>query len=293
MMTLNDFNLSRAQKNEVASAITRNAIPHAIIVSSGDFQSRINFALFLSAAGLCNSGESVPCGECKNCKKIFAGIHPDVQLFEREKDKKEFSVKIIRDYIKPEAYVKPNEGEGRIFIIKDAETMNISAQNALLKILEEPPTGVRFILCCDNAVSMLETIRSRATVYSLISDNQPDEKESESLALAVELSLALIGSNEYDFLSKTVVFEKDKELFKKVVSKMQLLFRDALAVKNNSSILTEERDCAYKLASSLSVSGLMELIGKCNLIVDSVGKNANFNLIITRFSSVFRQITRR
>lgn len=292
MKNITEFNLSNNLKNEIVSAVKNKRLPHAVIISSGDYQSRLDFARYLSAASLCDS-DSSPCGECKNCKKVFSEIHPDVQFFEREKDKKEFSVKIVRDFIKPEAFVKPNEADGRVFIIKDAETMNASAQNAFLKILEEPPKGVRFIICCDNALSLLETIRSRATVYSLNYENTFSESDEKSRSLAVELALLLINSNEYEFLSKSCVFDKDKELFLNVVEKMQVLFRDALVVKNGSEVLSDENDCVYKLASFLSVSGLMEIISKCNELADSVNKNANMNLTITRFSSSLRQITRR
>ncbi|MBQ8782926.1 MAG: hypothetical protein IJZ57_04055 [Clostridia bacterium] len=292
MKKLTDFNLTDALRSEIESAVKNRRIPHAIIILAGDFQSRIDLATYLSAASLCIDEHSFPCGECRVCKKIFSGIHPDVQYYEREKDKKEFSVKIVRESIKPDAFVKPNEADGRVFIIKDAETMNPSAQNAFLKILEEPPKGVRFILCCDNSASMLETIRSRATVYSLLKDNESDEDDEKSLKLAVELANALTSTNEYEFMSKTGVFEKDKELLKKVISKMQVLCRDALAVKNSSIILSGEKDCAYKLASSLSVKNLINLIGKLNELSDSINKNANLNLLITRFSSVLRQATR-
>lgn len=292
MKRLSEFNLTDALRSEIEASVSHHRIPHALIISAGDYQSRIELAAYISAACLCTEEGRKPCSECKSCKKIFSGIHPDVQLFEREKDKKEFSVKIVRDYIKPEAFIKPNEADGRIFIIKDAETMNASAQNAFLKILEEPPKGVRFILCCDNATSMLETIRSRATVYSLLSENLSDETDEHILSLAVELAELLVSSNEYAFLAKSMVFSKDKELFKKVLEKMQILFRDALAVKNGADIISGEKDCAFKLASSLSVTNIMNLISKADVLAESINKNANLNLLLTRFSSVLRQATR-
>ncbi len=292
MKRLSDFNLTDTLRCEIESAVYNRRIPHAVIIASGDYQSRIDLATYISASCLCTAEADAPCGDCRSCRKIFSDIHPDVQFFEREKDKKEFSVKIVRDSIKPEAFIKPNEADGRIFIIKDAETMNVSAQNAFLKILEEPPKGVRFILCCDNAASMLETIRSRATVYSLITENQSDENDEQVQSLAVEFTNLLIGSNEYEFMSKSMIFDKDKELFKKVLDKMQILFRDALAVKNGAQMISGDKDCAYKLASSLSTNNLLNLIGKVNELADSINKNANLNLLLTRFSSVLRQATR-
>lgn len=294
MKNLSDFNFNFNETllAEIEHAVKMKKIPHAILISGADYETRVAFAQYLSAASLCCDDRS-PCGNCKDCRKIFSEIHPDVQFFQREKDKKEFSVRIVREKIKPEAYVKPNEAKGRIFVINDAETMNASAQNALLKILEEPPRGVKFILCCDVAASMLETIRSRSTLYSLSGRETVDNEDDRGIqAISVELANALISTNEYDFMSRTAVFEKDKEALIKVVEKMQVLFRDALAVKNNSQIISGERDCIYKLASSLSTLSLLNLIKKCDEIVESINKNANLNLLITRFTSSFRQITR-
>lgn len=292
MKRLSEFNLTDTQRSEIEASVSNRRIPHALIIAAGDYQSRLELANYISAACLCASDSNAPCFECKSCKKIFSEIHPDVQLFEREKDKKEFSVKIVRDNIKSEAFIKPNEADGRVFVIKDAETMNTSAQNAFLKILEEPPKGVRFILCCDNAASMLETIRSRATVYSLLSENKSDEKDEHIWSLAVELAELLVSSNEYAFMSKSMVFSKDKEMLNSVLGKMQILFRDALAVKNGADIISGEKDCAFKLASSLSVNNILNLIGKTNELSELINKNANLNLLLTRFSSVLRQSTR-
>ncbi len=293
MKNINCFNLNESLRSEVEFAVSTRRLPHAILISSGDYQSRVDFALYLSASYLCENESNVrPCGECKNCRKIFDYIHPDVKLFEREKDKKEFSVKIIRDFIKPDAYIKPNEANGKVFIIKDAETMNVSAQNALLKIFEEPPKGVIFILCSDSSTALLETIRSRATVYSLQSDLKKSEDEIKAEELSVDFAVSLLSVNEFEFLSKTSLFEKDKQLFCSVIGKMQILFRDALAVKNGSSSLSTDNDVSIRLASGLGTRNLINLINICNEFNDSINKNANLNLLLTRFSSVLRQAAR-
>ncbi len=291
MNRLDDFKINDRLKKEISYAIADRRLPHAMIISGGDSDSRLNFALFLSAAYLCNN-EQIPCGVCKTCNKIFNRNHPDVQIFEREKDKKEFSVKIIRDYIKSNAYIKPNEADGKVFIIKDAESMNVSAQNAFLKIFEEPPANVKFILCCDSAVSLLETIRSRATSYSLINAEDNSELYESARNLAENLTLSLMSANEYDFISKTGFFEKDKELFKTTLEIIQMIFRDALAIKNHANILSDNDEIANRLASSFGTLNIIHLIDKTNNISESINKNANFNLLLTRFSSVLRQASR-
>lgn len=291
MKRLEDFSLTPALRDEINSVIINRRLPHAVVIASGDYMSRIEFALFLSAAYLC-SEDNAPCGECKNCKKIANSIHPDVQLFEREKDKKEFSVKIIRDFIKNDAFIKPNEADGKVFIIKDAESMNINAQNAMLKIFEEPPVGVKFILCCDSVTSLLETIRSRATAYSLLSEPEITADDERAVELAVKLALSLLSFNEYEFMSETGIFEKDKDIFKAVLGNIQILFRDALAVKNDVVPLSGNMECSLKLASAFGTEKLIRLISSCDELSEAINKNANLNLLLTRFSSVLRQAAR-
>lgn len=292
-MTVNDFGLSQKAKAELSSHIAAGRLPHAIIAYSPDADSAYEFALFLASAALCTADGDKPCGVCRNCKKIMHRSHPDVLTFEREKDKKEFSVKIVRDNIIPSAYIKPNEADGKIFIIKDAQTMNSGAQNAFLKILEEPPKDVKFILCSDVPASMLETIRSRATGYFLSGEKKiSDEKEQKAHDLAKSLAVSILSSAEYDFMSQTGVFEKDKELLSLTLQKMQVIFRDAVAYKNNAPFIGDETEAAARLASSLALPNLLNLIDKTNELSALIQKNANLNLLITRFCSVMRQTAR-
>lgn len=292
-MVLDDFNLSNNFKAEISALIESHKLPHAIIIYSLDAEAAYSFALFLARAVLCTSDDEIPCGLCKNCQKIIRRSHPDVLTFEREKDKKEFSVKIVRDSIIPSAYIKPNEADGKVFIIKDAQTMNSGAQNAFLKILEEPPKDVKFIICSDVPASMLETIRSRATAYFLGGENKTlDEKEQKAREIAKSLAISLMSSTEYDFMSQTGVFEKDKELLDLTLKELQVIFRDAVAYKNNAAPIEEKNDAAITLASAVGLSNLLNLIKQTNELSVLISKNANLNLLITRFCSVLRQAAR-
>lgn len=289
-MTINDFDISNKLRNELVSVISSRKLPHAVIIEKGNIDSRLSFAFFLAAASLCESDNTVPCGECRNCVKTFGRFHPDITVYEREKDRKEFSVKIVRDVIKPSVFVKPGEASGRVCIIKDAETMNISAQNSFLKILEEPPQNVMFILCCDVASAMLETIRSRATVYSLGGDSEDDEQVQKAKKIAGELVNCLMLPTEYEFMSKTGVFEKDRALLTEVLGQMQILFRNAVLIKNNASADADE--ISLKAASFFGITNLLNLIEKTNELNDFANKNANLNLLLTRFCSCLRQAAR-
>ena len=124
----------------------------------------------LAQAILCSAPHGgAPCGLCDNCRKAEKGVHPDIITVTRRTDekgaaKREIYVEQIRDLI-ADAAILPNEAERKVYIIRDAGTMNAAAQNALLKILEEPPYFVTFILVADNAGSLLETVRSRCVTH--------------------------------------------------------------------------------------------------------------------------------
>lgn len=99
-------------------------------------------------------------------RKIRDDLTPDVITLSVPKDKKSIGVDDVRA-VKEEAYLSPNELDFKAFVINDASLMTAQAQNALLKLLEEPPDNVYFFLVCENAASLLPTVRSRAPVIRM------------------------------------------------------------------------------------------------------------------------------
>ena len=140
-----------------------NKTVHAyLIVSSGTVAAH-EYSIALAKAFMCTagSGGNEPCLECEACRKINAGTHPDVYILGNNK----VSVDDIRD-MRMQAYISSNESDKKIFIIENADKLNIQSQNALLKLLEEPPKGVIFILSAPSKSSVLPTVLSRVCVLS-------------------------------------------------------------------------------------------------------------------------------
>lgn len=152
-------------KSAVCNAISARRIPHAIMIEGDVGLGRHTLARYIAKAAVCEGGER-PCGECRGCRSSDNGTHPDISLIAPEDGKKQISVEQIRS-LRAEAFVKAHSAECRVFIIDGAERMNANAQNALLKVLEEPPGGVMFILITLSRTILLETIVSRCTVLSL------------------------------------------------------------------------------------------------------------------------------
>ena len=163
---------------------------HAYIVASEDETVRNETALTLARSFLCEKGGREVCGVCALCRQTLAGTHPDLVIIERKADdkgkrKRELTIEQIRQ-MAADAYARPQVAERKVYVIRDAHLLNTAAQNAALKILEEPPAFDIFILCAESEETLLATIRSRCVVVRAGGEKTvaPDEAADEYLRLA-------------------------------------------------------------------------------------------------------------
>jgi DNA polymerase-3 subunit delta' len=153
----------------IARAAARGTLPPSMLFAGprgvGKYQTATALAQALNclapAAGSA-SFELDACGVCASCQRIARRVHPDVIVVEPGESG---SIKIdqVRDVIDRAAF-RPFEGRKRVVIVDDADAMLHPAQNALLKILEEPPSGTVFILVSAIPDSLLPTVRSRCSL---------------------------------------------------------------------------------------------------------------------------------
>ena len=160
-------------KKAIEQAILQNRLPHAIIIEGESGSGKTVLSRFLAAALLCEQAEN-PCGACRACTLTKAGTHPDLFITELEDKKKNISVEQIRN-MRNEAYIRPQLSDRKVFIIEEADTMNPQSQNAILKVLEEPPGDTVFILNVRSRAALLPTIISRCVTYTLY---DPDINEA-------------------------------------------------------------------------------------------------------------------
>lgn len=172
-------------------------LSHAYIISAASASAAQRTARRIAAAAVCTGAGERPCGVCRACRKAMGDIHPDILHIRRLTDSKgnprrEIGVDQIRQ-MASDAYVLPNEAERKVYIVEDADSMNIPAQNAALKLLEEPPAGAIFLLCVQNAMQLLPTVRSRCVE---ISDNgESDEADETTAKLAAEFVALVAGGD--------------------------------------------------------------------------------------------------
>lgn len=181
-------------------------LSHAYLITGGSRDSRAAFAKRLTAAYLCE-GEPVPCGSCRPCKKVAGNIHPDVSWVTLPADKREITADQARA-LRTDAYIRPNEGKRKVYVIDPADSMNPVAQNALLKVLEEGPAYVAFLLLAEQPGRMLETIRSRCETLALPPEETPPDPAL--LERAEELARLLMTAGELETAEYFVALEQEK-----------------------------------------------------------------------------------
>ena len=153
-------------KNVLTVSKNENRVGHAYIFEGPQGVGRQTMAKEFGKLLLCeNPGQGEPCGVCKSCSMCETGNHPDLQvitnqLYDASKKSTDVLVDTVRS-MKKDIFIKPFASERKIYIVPNADTMNVYAQNSLLKVLEEPPEYCTIILLAENANMFLPTILSR------------------------------------------------------------------------------------------------------------------------------------
>lgn len=143
-------------------AMDGNRLPHALLFHGPVGVGKASCAGILAQALNCSvSGFKDACGTCVSCRKVARGLHPDVIWVTPEGKGGQIKVERIRKEIIDKVGFRPYEGRRRVVMIDDAHRLNASAQNSLLKTLEEPPPSSLIVLVTPAPESLLPTVRSR------------------------------------------------------------------------------------------------------------------------------------
>lgn len=272
-------------KMKLSSAIDSGTLSHAVLLTGGTEKERKDLSLLIAQALLCENNEK-PCLKCTSCNKIKSGMHPDITIISGEAGKlKSIKIDTIRA-IRNQAYIVPNEAQFQIFIILEAAGMGEEAQNALLKILEEPPATARFILASRSRDDFRQTILSRVTPFAISEDSGQAAGEKinpKAASAANEILTALSAKNEYKLIVSTGALEKDKKAFKSALEKMLITLRNAIIIKFKD-IQTDDNGIDNTLSAVFSAKELLNMQEAIKELLADADKNANDNLLITRLS---------
>ncbi len=211
-MKLSQLAGNEALKRLLAAEEAGRGLSHAYLIAGPAGSGKKTLARLLAAALLCEgqapsqpagrgdfTGEK-PCLVCHHCRKVMRDIHPD--LIRTGDDGRDITVAQARA-LRTDAYIRPNEGARKIYLIENAQTMNSSAQNALLKLLEEGPPYAAFLLLTDHVAALLPTVRSRCQVLTLSPVTRAEAEEylrarfpdrpADELARAASTSEGFLG----------------------------------------------------------------------------------------------------
>ena len=154
--------------------------PHALLLTGPAGSGKRTAAQYAAAMLLCRKEGLPPCGDCPSCRKLTSGNHPDFAVLLPEGKSKTIGVDKVRE-IKAAAYISPHEAPRKVFFIPEAQRLRPEAQNALLKIIEEPPEAAYFIFTAPGPGSLLETVCSRLTICSMGALNEAQRFEALGL----------------------------------------------------------------------------------------------------------------
>lgn len=244
-------------------------------------------ARLFAQALVCDDEKYAPCCQCRSCIEAKAGTNPDIIFLKKEKDKATIGVEPIRAML-TDAQNKPFYARRKVYIIEEGDIVTPQAQNAFLKMFEEPPEYLVFIIVCEHGESLLETIRSRAVKVSFpcvsddvvrryIEEKYPEEPRLEFLVkycagipyaadeiIAREdfelmrdevLSLVpkLLSKNKIHAFAAADYFDKNKEDAAEAYDMILMYLRDAMVTAMGSPenvVNSDKRDKINILASS-------------------------------------------
>ena len=260
-----------------ADGLRRGRGAHAFVLEGPAGSGKHTAARLIAAASLCENRDDpsspLPCGRCLSCRKILSGRSVDVLTVSRG-ERATLGVEPIRE-VRDSLWVTPNDGDRKFYLIEDAHLMTPQAQNALLLSLEEPPDYVMFLLLCEDASLLLETVRSRAPVLSMerfspafteewltAHAKNPDRDRivraahlaGGSLGLAKkladggdaalsrydaaeELAGLLLSGRKSDAAVFTLTLPKDRAALRQILTLTRLALRDVIADRRGGELL--------------------------------------------------------
>lgn len=307
-MKLSDFVGNQAVKRRIDDMVRDGRLPHALIIEGAPGSGRRTLAGIIARIAAC-TGEHKPCGDCAACRSEQS---PDITTVVPQKSG--ITVDQIRA-VRSEAYIVPNQSAKRVFIIPDAQLMNPQAQNALLKVLEEPPQTVMFILTCEYTRQLLATVVSRSAVLTL---SVPDKEAAERYICsaypqysaedvraactggtigdalnvlsgaagyldAAEKAAELLMQSELSLHKFMHAYEKDRPTQKGISEEMLRLFHDALVIRSGASRTCAGRDISEKISRCFTSEQLMRLCGVCERAVSDCEANMSGAVLVTVF----------
>ncbi len=295
-------------------AVATKKISHAYLFAGSSGSGKKMLANLFAQTLQCEADGIEPCGVCQSCKAFVSHNHPDIVYVRTTK--KTLGVDDVREQILKDVKFKQYQYRYKIYIVEQADTMTVQAQNALLKTLEEPPAFAVFLLLAENTAAFLPTVLSRVVTLqirplseNLIAQYLIKEKQLSDTAAAeyaayaqgsIGNALALLEdetfvhmredildkltSMERKSLAEVLLYAKDLEQYKddtRFLDMIQLWYRDLLVatrLQDDKFLIQKTQKQALFAHTKTTVAELARKAAAVQQAKMNLARNANFRL---------------
>lgn len=315
-------------KEALSRAFEGGRFSHALLLQGEAGVGKRTLAMLLAQALVCRDKAHAPCGVCPSCVRAKAGSHPDIRVVEGSGATRSLSVEQVKE-ITLDAYRAPEEADVSVYVLLLGSRPLEPAQNKLLKLIEEPPAHSVFLLVCPSAERLLPTIRSRVQSFLLLPPSEEEAasyvaarkdvplqraqelaalcggnigrmleelaggEEAQAFAIAQAMAQGLLESGEHALLLAAAPLQKDRALFREVLSRLGALFRDGVVLRaGGTHTLGGAPELADKLGD-LPMKSLIQLPALVEEYRQKLERNANQSLLATDFCVRLREAVGR
>lgn len=265
-------------KKYLQRSIKSNSIAHAYLFNGPRDVGKVQIANLFIMSLICKSKFNKPCNECTSCKQFKKNIYPDVLVIDKEESKQNISIDQIRE-LQQKLSLKSFLTEYKIAIIKNSDTMNEQASNALLKTLEEPTKKTILILLTENKNNLPDTILSRCQIlnFNLVPIFQIENWLIAQGVSKRESKIIAHSSNGRPNLAKLLV--NDKSYFENQKDAIKFLLELMKNKKINDKFLLIEKNIPKKNEEKQKL--LMFTLNQWEYFVRDIvlAKSSNLNAI--------------
>lgn len=296
--------------------ISRDRLAHGLLFYGESGLGKKTLANRVMAEMLC-TGTEKPCGQCKSCRMLRDGVHPDIRYAAHSGKRGGFLVETVRE-ICTDLAVPPNEGTMKFYLFTDCDAMEPRTQNLLLKAIEEPPAYAYFLFTAAAPTALLPTVRSRivAMAVSPVREQQcraaliehgfapeacdeaisvfhgnigqclaflEQEEIRETVGLTKSAINSIIKRDEYTMLQAAALLGKERERALRFLILFDRTLRDAMVRKfePEAACIGCDADAASALANRLSAASGQAMHQAVDKAYAAIQANVNLPLALS------------
>lgn len=305
----------------VTSMLERGRLHHSFILVGEKGIGKKTLAMYLAKMILCR-GDNPPCGKCKSCIMCDSGGHPDICVLSPSGKSQNYRTDDLR-FLVSDATTASNEGGYKVYIIPEIDRALPVAQNALLKVIEDPPADVVFIMTATSKEKLLPTVLSRAVVQALPVPSEGDcvnaivdsgysleqareaynyfsgnigaclnylsgEGNTAVYEACERVLSALNAADEYLLLKELSGFDGDRQEAIEGIELLEEAIRDSVAAKHQLALTSPLKEQAKALARHTRTSGLERMYNDCKEAIIKIQGNASLTLTLADLACKLR-----